>query len=323
MNTKGAVGVILGIIAGVLILVLLIVLVIVAKQKIFPSNEEIQKNQTTVRLFLGVFDKETEESLIANYLLVSNQNTILSEGVLDKDKLTESRISYKGLLTFSCWNNDYYSDRISQTISESIVDETKFTLFCNLYKIDKDLKVSHQGNLNEELNTIKLNITAKEKFRRVSLCFSWTTGIIDVILPDFFEICDGGAWRNYSFFNTTSEKYLWLPKEQYICSQSPIQECEEIIGNRCKLKEIIPPLRHRSISDVCVYTGKNINNGELNLEFQVKTSDFKNPLDFLEIIVVDYDLRFNKEQKKWEWVSEKNGVDIGAEDILYLVEYQS
>ena len=317
-------GIIIGIIFGILMIGLIVTGLIIAYQKGYfvknPQNEE----EPTIKLYLIARDSSSQEPVDANYVIDYTENknpVIISEGTLDKDSFTEIIVPNNKIIHAYCWNDNHYLVKASKQFSPIEIQSNISKFACDMVKISDSVKVTHTGDLSKENNIIKLNITVKDWFYKLSICFSWSPGIIDVSLPNQIITCNVGNWLNWSSYNPETKEYIYLENNYYKCGDDRFEQCEYIEENKCKLFSEEIPNRYREIADSCVYFGENLHDESYEVELNVRTLSNKNKLDFLEVILYDKDRRFDSLEQRWLWKSEINGEDISFPDFTYKIPY--
>jgi len=316
------------IIAGIFIFLIIAVIVVVLiiavqKGKIFAPKPET--DITPMKLYLQAIDKNSKELLDASYEIYSNKISI-SKGNLSKDSLTEIEVPRQTLEVY-CYNKDHYLSKGYKIFIAQELIENSSKMYCPIEKIG-NLKITHDGNLNGLENLIKFNITAIENWDKLSVTISWSPGIIDAYPAGGEKIlCNNGAWKNYTYFNKTSKKYTWTPQTYYVCGQCEnticeiSERCASVEGNKCTPFSTLIPNRFLGKVDKAIYFGKNLQDESYEVNFYVKTSENKNALDYVEFTFYDQDRRFDPSENMWRYMSEQNGINLGAEDLRYRINY--
>lgn len=264
----------------------------------------------------GDMEEDTEIELFlkgnvdGNYIIFEVENNITSivrQGQMNSDSYTPIELPKEEGYKVFCWSENYYSDEqdLVFTPSEKLLNKSKKD--CEMKEIG-EIELMHEGNLKEKENQIKLNISefGTGEFRRLAVCFSWSAGIIDVEVTNGYAICENADWQNYT-------------QTEYKCGER-IESCSSVEKNGCLLSKYKSPQRLASKVDKCYYTGNTLDEESYRLRLDVKTLDFKNSLDFLDIYVFDNDKRFNSQISNFTWMSELEK-DLGAEDIKYRISY--
>ena len=325
-NKKANTGIVIVIIVGVFILAGIILGLIIANQKgYFKKTPET--NQDLVNMYLKAMNEKTTEQIKASYVLEYLHNgSILriSNGNLSKDSLTEVKdvpvYSVTTPIKFSCWSDEYYFRTTIKFFDFSEITSNTSKSVCPLEKIGS-IQVTHTGEIENGL--ISLNISTNKHYKKLSICTAWTPGIIYVSPKDSMITCNSGNWLNWSIYNATTKKYKYYDNDYYRCGDAKLEnleQCESVIGNRCQSYSMDTPFRYLNKVDNCFYTGKNLNDESYVVEFDVKTSNL-NQLDEITFYLMDKDKRFSDLEQMWIWESEKNGINIGAEDTKYKVGY--
>ena len=319
MNRKASAGVIFGIIFVIIVICVIIAGIIFLTQRGYlePKDDESGK---TMRLLIRTGDVDTDKSVSANYVLYDPNQTIVSQGVLDKDETREIKIRPEPHLMV-CWSEDYYLVKGYKQFHPVELEANVSSFSCDMEKIEKDVKISHTGEISGELSQINLNITAQEKLQRVGIAIAYTSGFQEVYAQEQLIECESGTWKNYTSFNETTQEYDYLEEGRFACGDDEIEECNAVVGNKCKTEDEKVPLRLKNTHDVAFYTGRSIEGESLVIPIMVRKSEFANTFDEIEIIVYDYDRRWNSEEQRYLWYSEYEGNDIGARDKKYIISY--
>ena len=319
MNKKASMGVMVGIIIFVMIIGLIVTSLIIAKQKGYFIKKEI-KPEPTLKLHFMARDLETLESIDSTYILDYTNNSksiVLSKGNLSKDVWKEVDVPIKIIHVYS-WSKDHYLVKASKEFIQSEIQKNKSNFYIDIPKIGK-LNVKHTGDLKNNLNQIKLNITSDNWFKKTSLAFSWTAGIVNVWIDGGENIiCEKGNWINYSY-DATTKTYTYFENNYYKCDER-LERCESVELNKCKPFNTLMPLRFQGTYDSVVYLGKTISPGEsIEVILNVKTLGV-NALDELKITIYDQDRRWNPNEQMFTYMSELNGVNIGSPDLTYVIK---
>lgn len=320
-NKKGSVGLVIGITIGVLIIIGVVVLIIVLNNKgVFKPKEE---SITLIPLFIAPRLEPdlnfTEASYVLEYQKKDGNFTFFSQGKLD-DSWNELNVPRDFRLSFYCWNDQAYVVRASKDHLPEEIAQNKSKFVCDMVKFGA-IKVSHSGNLKSTRDLIKINISTDDWFYKTGMCFSWTSGILDVGLKDQFVVCEQGSWKNWSKYDAEKKRFTYLPEGKYLCGEDQYQACIYTDGSKCKVENEQIPIRFKNKVDSCVYTGKTIHNRTVEFTLDVQ-SDFKNRLDYIDIYIYDKDRRKNPTTGEWEWVSEVDGKDIASPDVIYRINYE-
>jgi hypothetical protein len=306
-------------IIGILFVVAIVVGVLVMNQKGFFSEPE--KNVTQIELFINSEDIETRQTLDSNYILTYN-DSIISQGQLKADSFVPITLDADKLYTVSCWNDNHYLVKASKVFSQEDINQKKARFTCSMVKIG-NLEVTTNNELKIGTNEIMYKVKSKDGWTyRLSGCFSWSAGIIDISMLSNTVTCENAVWLNWSSYNGTTKTYNYLPSGQFRCGDR-IENCEKVESNRCRLAGMEIPKRFKDKADSCIYLGKTLApNEEYNFTVQVKTLDILNQLDFLDLTMFDLDRRYSTTENNFVWVDEENGVDISQEDKIISLEYK-
>jgi len=322
MDKKGSsTGAIISVIMGIIFLIVIMVIIIIAVQK-GKTPDEIEP--TKLKLYLMAVDNETK--INANYSLDYTANgkpIVFSQGKLGQDFTEIENVFSDRIIHARVYSEDYYMIKASTQFTQQEVQSNVSKFVVDMIKIG-DMEITHIGNLNDELNRITFNITSKDGWiYKLSAVFSWTPGIIDVYLDNQMITCEEGTWLNYSNYDSETKIYTYLENNYYKCGEDSQEQCEKVIGNKCKLLNSKIPYRFLGKYDSAIYTGKTLKPGETyQLTLNVKTQELKTVLDELKITFYDRDRRWNPTENMFTWESEIDGVNIGAEDVDYLVRYK-
>jgi len=315
-------GIIIGVIIGVLFIVCIVIGVIVLNQKgVFDDQPKV--NITQIELFISAEDTDTRESVNANFIInYLGNDTIISKGEIKKDSFTPILVDSDKVVQVNCWNEDHYLVRATRTFSYEEINSKKARLTCSMVRIGK-LEVKANNELKTGTSEITYNIKSIDGWTyRTSGCFRWSPGIIYATIKNNIITCENSFWLNWSSYDSEKKEYIYLPKDMYRCNEE-LQKCESVSGNRCKLIDLEIPSRFKNKVDGCFSLGKTLSPGEdYNFTIEVKTLDFLNSLDFLDITFFDNDRRYSEIENRFLWVSEQNGQNIGNEDKLFGIEYR-
>ena len=131
---------------------------------------------------------------------------------------------------------------------------------------------------------------------------------------------------NWSRYNSTSEEYDLLPDNYFRCGECNYPYCDwttrcsKTNGRYCEVYTTKIPNRYMGRVDDCYYPGKRLVDDSVVIEYNVKASDL-NPLDEIEFFIMDSDRRHNPQENMLTYMTEQNGINIGAEDTNYIVTY--
>jgi len=322
-NKKGSIGVVIGVSLVVVFLISVVVLVYVLNTKGFfkPHNED---QIATIPLYIMPRDAGNQNSTEANYILEykneKGERIVVSEGLLDSS-WNELIVPRDYLLTFYCWNNDHYVVKaMKNPATGEEIKMNKSTFTCDMVKMG-NLTISHTGDFSKIMNTITLDLSDQDWYYKTGLCFAWSSGIIDVSLKNQLITCDSGSWKNFSSYDEKTKEYTWLTNNTYMCGDSQ-EVCEFVEANKCKVANEETPERMKGKVDSCVYTGKSFHNETFSVDLEVRTAEYKNSLDYIDIYVYDSDRRWNPMTGSWDWLSELNKQDLGVPDQVYRINYE-
>lgn len=320
-NKKGSIGIIIAIILIILFLIAIVVLVFVLSGKgVFkPKNNEVP----TIPMFIMPRDKITLEPVESNYVIEytndKQERIVVSEGNFD-NSWNEVDVPRDYRLTVICWSDKYYLVKAYKDIVLSEINENKSIFTCDMDRIG-NLTIIHSGSISGVDDEITLNISTEDAFYKTAMCFSWTSGIIDVGLKNQYVICEDGSWKNWSKYDAKTMKFTYLPNNTYTCGEDWTETCVFAQGKKCKVENELIPIRFKDIADSCVYTGKSLRKESYELEIEVKSFEYKNSYDYIDIYFYDRDRRWDPTEQKWIWFSEINGKDIASPDVIHRIEY--
>lgn len=325
MNRRGS-----GLVVGGIILVTLMIIgglvggFFYAKQRGLFDRSTPEEPTPHINFLLRATDATTGDIVAASYIIEINK-TVFKQGTLvsgAEANWTTLMLPLTANPTVYCWNDDHYLVKVPYAITTADVARNQSSLSCDMPRIG-NLTVNHRGTLTNNLNSITLNLSTDAWFYRTGVCFAWSAGITSVSLPDQLLRCPS-QWRNFSFYNETSQKFTWLSNRTWQCGAQQLEQCESVQNNatHCKLLTEEIPSRFRGKVDSCTYTGRTFNNQDSELQFLVKAEN-QNSLDYLEIIVYDRDRRYDPATDELEWISELNGHDIAASDARHVIYFNS
>lgn len=325
MNNKKAGG-------GILIAIIVFIVVIVGIITLFMvlstdrGGKEVTKIENPMKLYLKAVNYLDENEFVdANYQIEFNK-TIVKEGILSKDSVTEIEVP-RGQLRLICWNEEYYLGRTYKIFTREELNSNVSKALCNMKKIG-EISVTHRGEIREGESTIKLNITAKGEYTNLKICTRHTAGIISALPRNGELFCDKGNWMNWSQYNSTTKEYTMLPENYFRCGECNYPYCDWAIrcssanGRYCEVYSMRIPNRYVGKVDNCYYPGKSLTRKENSviIEYIVKASNL-NPLDEIQFFIMDSDRRFNTAENMLTYVTEYDGINIGANDTSYIINY--
>jgi len=318
-NKKASIGIVI----GVFILILFLIGITVALIMIVENSKKIEpiQEEYPIKLYLRALSNENQVN--SNYRIESN-NTVLSSGILNSDSFTEIKVP-RSEIKIICYSDYYYLSAISKTFNSEEINSNVSKVDCNLKEIG-DIKVTHTGSITEGESIIKLNISSDKNLKNIKICNSWTPGIISAFQLEKNIICEKSDWLNFTNFDVNSKTYTYLPNNFYRCGDCVgvycdlIEECTSVNGRFCTPVRYKEPERYKMKVDNCFDTGKSINSNSILVEYLVKGSNL-NSLDYVKFYVMDSDIRFNVVNNFNRQMTEINGVTIGADDMVYVVDY--
>jgi len=317
---KASAGIIIGAIFAIMIIGLVITVLILVAQKGFSKNSE-EVEIPKLELFLKAIDVKTKESVDAEYFIDYNKNVFVSKGQLEKDTWTRvpELVPEDELIHVRCWSDNHYLTNANKVFSQTEKDANKSKRTCEMMPVG-EISVKCDGDLSNENNIISCNVTSNGWYSKLSACFEWSAGIISVVPENTISKCEKGSWKNYTAYYPENNSYDYLPENYYICD-GKIEKCEYVRGSNCKPYSMKIPESKKGKVDSCHYFGKSLNDESYIVNLEVKTTPIKNNLDFIRIIFMDKDRRFDENEQMWVWMPEKNGINLGAEDTEVVIRY--
>lgn len=314
MNKKGS-GMILFLIIGVVILIaiaigIFVVAVIINEKPI--TNETI--TSTNTKLLLRSFAEDINNYTDANYSLEYN-GIIYKSGRLNKNSFTEINAPVNQSYHLLCWNDEYYKREAVFIVGDDELNQ----LICRLNQRKGNLNISYTGELNNKNNIIKLKIDTENHWKKNTICFGWSAGIIDAGMKEQTKECNQ-KWLNFSEYFPENKTYTYYQNSYidgeglYRCPDDDnIEICRYTIGGTCRVKNIEIPPSYKSKVDHCVYTGENINNETKVYDVEVKMLDERSFIDSLDIYVLDQDrIKVSSDPHiGYQFFTEFQGVNLG------------
>lgn len=324
-NKKGS-AIVWGIVVTALVIGLIITVLIIVSQKGYLTKKQTPLALSSINLYLKGEDIYSKEPSNGKYIVAYKLNNTFNElakGNLDTGSLIEVKNIPDTPLYLYGYGSDYYMTQTKKVFTDRERQENISKVSIPLTKIGH-LEVKHTGNLYQENNFIKFNITAKDGWvYRTAIAIRWTAGIISISPQEDRILCTAGVWENYTSYDESTNSHEWLPLNNYRCGEKIVEQCEAI-EEMVYCKPLIPniPQRLANKVDEVVYIGKSLAPDE-SYEFtlNIKTLQYKNELDYVELTFFDHDARFDVSQGI-VWVNEEGGVDIAAEDVIHRVYYE-
>lgn len=314
-------GIWIGISIFVLFIIVVVTLFIVLSQ---DGGEEIQKVEDTINLYLRATNYLNEsEQVAANYRIEAN-NTLIEEGILSKDSVTEINVPRKDLVLI-CWADGYYLGRTYKIFSQEELLSNASKGICNMRKIG-EINVTHTGDIKEGESIIRLNISSDGNYGKLKICNRWSAGIISALPVSSELMCDSGNWLNWSKYNSTTKEYTMMPETYFRCGECNYpycdwtSRCSSVNGRSCKVYSMKVPNRYVGRVDNCYYSGRSLRGDSVIIDYLVKTSNL-NQLDEITFYIMDSDRRFNPSENMLTYMTEQNGENLGAEDTTYKINY--
>lgn len=316
-NKKGSIGAIIGIIIGITFIVLIIIILIIIAGK-SNRNTPISETNYSMKVYIKAINIETEKQVSSNYRLEYN-NTIISNGILDSEALTEIIVP-KENLDLICWSDKYYLGVTHKIFSTLELSLNISKIECEMYEIGKII-VKHSGKIIDGESLIKLNISTDKNLENIKICNSWTAGIISALPMNKNLICNNGIWTNLS----NGKK---LPDMYYKCGECVesycdwIEKCEEVKGVICYPFLHNVPRRYERKVDNCYNTGVTLRKNSTVINYIIKTNQ-PTPLDEITFYIMDSDIRLDATNGIQRHLTEIGEDQIGANDLIYTVKYNA
>lgn len=311
----------IGIGGFILFIIAVVTLLIIISQ---GGSGEVEEVQPPINLYLKAVNYLNEsESVDANYRIEYN-GTLIKEGLLSKDSMTEIEVPRKQL-SLICWADGYYLGRTYKMFSGEELRLNASKALCNMKKIG-NISVKHTGEIKEGDNLIRLNISANGIYGKMKICNRWSTGIISALPVNSELICDKGVWLNWSKRDPKTKELTMLPETYFRCGECSYPYCDwtarcsSVEGRNCKEYTTKIPSRYIGKVDNCYYPGKSLNNNWIIVDYLVKASNL-NPLDEIEFFIMDSDRRHDQTENMLMYMTEQNGKNLAAEDTKYLISY--
>lgn len=333
MNKKASGGVVIAIIIIAVIIIGVVVLLYFLNEKGYLTGDnEVNGEDFQIRaVFKAVDAKDKDKTIGAIYSIYDyfsmndqiqiNPQIILKQGILSKGETREEKLSSIPLIT--CYSEDYYlaTDTPDHSfISQNLSKIGIVPLTCKMEEIEKNLQVSHTEQINGEISILNLTISSEMSFQRISVCPAWSSGFVSVKIEESKISCDSGSWLNYTYFNATSNTYNYLSEGEYVCGNE-IEKCKRLEQGSCTPQEERPQRLNNRV-DFCQDTGITLNGNSVGITVTVESSNYITRNDHIDFYIYDEDRRYDSAQKRLTWVSEFNGEDIGAEDVIYTINYE-
>ena len=314
-QAKAQVSIIIWAIFVILMIALVVTGVIIGVTNF--NNGKTRDNISDIKVFL-----KDENNVDSNYIIFSANGNKLSEGKIRGDSYTPIKIPKNENIDIYCWNEKRYTGVITKTFTEEEKRLNKTKINCKSYPIGNLEVEKVKGGLDRINNKIVLNITARNgNWNGFGMCFAWSAGIINVENKFDYTICNNGLWKNYTKYNKKTKTFNYLPEGTYKCGDE-LKNCKKTDANKCYVNNLGVPFEYNTKVDKCVYTGKNIKKDESYVVIlDVLTLNDKNDLDYLKIIFLDSDLRYNNFEKVWKSTTENTDGDLGAKNINYEIRY--
>lgn len=314
--------------AGIIVLIFFLVITILIvssiafygyKKEWFSSKEKKKEEITipTITLKIRVLD-EKGNSIKSNYYLEAN-NIRLKEGGLEASWNELSNMPINKSYRICYWTDEYYRGCSIYLRSNSFNNITMLEQFSlknikgkiNIHPIDKLEKGKEQK--------LRLNISViNGTLSNLIICTWHSVGIIDVIKPEIGILCN--RWLNYTY--DIEGNRINLTNNLYWCeSENKIENCQKIIDKtQCISPNIAPPSRLKDSVDFCYYTGQSIQDSDYIAEYDAKTMEFIDPLDYINFYIIDKELVKIGNEHNLEH-TDAEGNDAGIADILYRLNY--
>jgi len=302
------------IIGFIVIIGIVVVLVISNQEKTIVYTESPVK----IDLYLRVLQPNTEISLKGNYRITNFQNGYeLSKGELLEKSYTLIEGIKENKTKIYCSADNHYSSIITKEFdyNEKTTNLSKVDCIVNL--IGKP-KIESYKNLIEGDNLITLNVSSAGMFNHPTMCVAWSSGIVSVNKQNPSLICYESIWLNYSEYNYQTLEYVLLPENTYRCGEW-IEKCESVSGIMCNPMPFEEPIRLKNKVDKCFKLSGELKNSNMEVNLDIKTNSL-NSLDKINVFLYDENLIYNEITLQYEYLSEYNEVNLGAEDLIYEIK---
>lgn len=330
-NKKGLSGIIIAGIFIVIILGLIFTGVIVANKQGWFKKQPKEEAIPMIELYLRANELGNEAKYVPAYVQIDwmkdGANYVGYKSDIVADAYTPFLVPADRIVTVRCQGDDegeYYLVTAFKEHNSRELEVNKSKMDCTMAKIGTLEVKKVSGNLNFNQNQIVLNVTARDGwFYKLSMCFAWSAGIIDVSNKNQWTECDSGKWLNYSKYYAENQTYEWLPEGVFRCGDVE-ENCQEVKGNKCRLTDAVAPYRFSGKVDSCFYTGETLApNESYQLILDVSTIENKNPLDYVHIWFYDMDRRYDPQEDRWIWISATPEAleKFGADDVEYEIPY--
>jgi|SRR3990167_5158217 len=295
------------------VIILLIGLYFGFRDKLVPQSQFPTINET--KLLIKTLDSKTNSQLESEVCIYKDR--VISRCIKSSTSAwTELTLEINHNYTFFSNKSGYYANAFKIDNLNLGYPKTEILL----EKIG-DLKITHDGELKEGLNTIIFDVEFIDKFQRLTLCTTWSKGIIYATPTPQPLQCDA-MWQNcikYTdvYKGNRKESLCLEPLEEkkYYC---PIPEkfeyCDEVKDFSCYPRQKQIPERLSKLTDKCVYYGRDFNSEKFVFSIDVKTYQLDEKNDYFEVYFIDEDL-INLDTYSFEI----NETDIGKKDVRYEV----
>jgi len=302
----------IGIIISVLVIIILIVGAFIFIYLTYDKQENKINSTEMIEMYVTAEDDKTRESINANYYLTYGNGVFLMNGSLEVGAYKKIIVPKNKILHFHCWNDNYYLVIGHKQVTEKELALNRSVFTCSMYKMGLP-------KINGELigDKAMLNLTSEGGWLyRLGVCFKWSAGILDVNLDDQTLVCENDTWKNYTKYYPENNTYDYLPPGQYKC-ENEIEKCEMVIGRRCKLAKMEIPHKYKNQVDYCTYLGKSLSPDEsTEIELNIATLGTVNSLDYVKVIFIDHDRRYNAIENRFTWTP-----DFNDDDSLFIINF--
>lgn len=323
-NKKGnGIIILIAVIIGLMILTIVGVFIFIGGKdgKIISGNKNVTSGYPIITIYLGTMDSKTREISPSQYYILDDKNNLLAQGTSTNSYISINVNVNRSIIVY-CYNQDHYLSIVYKNLTDYELSKNETKIECKMDRIGK-LKINDiQGDIQNIDNVIILNLSSEGGiYKRLSICFSKTAGIISVKMDNNYLSCPDNVWINYSSYDSEKKKYAWLPKGEFMCG-SRLEKCNQVIGNSCQTPFITIPSRFTRDFDSCKYFGYDLDQkSSQSIVINVKTSSVKNNLDALNIVFFDEDLRYINNSLMF--VSDNDGHDIGSIDQSLKIKFKN
>lgn len=180
MNSKGQLATIMIIVGVILFVVLIIVIFVSINQK---ASKPIDTSATnSITSYIIIKDGETHALIDGNYTILNHTNylfgQVLKESYAEVDNLSNNQSEIMQIL---CQAPGYYSELLAEPFTNQEILQNVSKEECFLKKIGT-IKINSDSYLVDGSSLVTLTVLAKGYYQNLTVCTSWTGGVINVNL---------------------------------------------------------------------------------------------------------------------------------------------